>query len=156
MSTVPRLHRRDQRGPLRERPGALGRAHLVAGFAAEWAGRSDAPEILLSSAIVGLVGLEGAVLPIEPGRRAFLFAGVARPQRFVRDAAAAGIEAALTIEAMRRGLLLPTINHLPDPALGDIDVVPNAARRAAYEIALSNAFGFGGHNAVLVLREFSG
>ena len=66
--------------------------------------------------------------------------------------AAAGIEAALTIEGMRRGILLPTINYLPDPALGDIDVVPNAARRRAHEIALSNAFGFGGTNCCVVFR----
>jgi tetraacyldisaccharide 4'-kinase len=82
------------RGPLRERPRALGRAHLVAGFDAEWASRPDAPEILLGSTIAGLADLEGRVEPIDPGRRAFLFAGVARPERFVRDAAAAGMEVA--------------------------------------------------------------
>jgi tetraacyldisaccharide 4'-kinase len=82
------------RGPLRERARALGRAHLVAGFDAEWAFRPDAPKILLGTAIAGLVGPEGTVEPIEPGRRAFLFAGIARPERFVRDAAAAGIEVA--------------------------------------------------------------
>jgi tetraacyldisaccharide 4'-kinase len=86
-STLPR-------GPLRERAGALGRAHLVAGFEAEWAGRSDAPEILIGSALTGLVSLAGAVSPVARGRRAFLFAGVARPERFVRDAALAGVEIA--------------------------------------------------------------
>jgi tetraacyldisaccharide 4'-kinase len=82
------------RGPLRERPGALGRAHLVAGFESEWAGRADAPELLLASSIAGLADLAGEVAPIEPGLRAFLFAGVARPERFVRDAAAAGLDVA--------------------------------------------------------------
>lgn len=66
--------------------------------------------------------------------------------------ASAAIEAALTIEGMRRGVLLPTVNHLPDPDLADIDVVPNQARRAQVEFALSNAFGFGGTNCCVVLR----
>jgi len=86
-STLPR-------GPLREKPLALRRAHLVAGFEAEWVGRSDAPEILIASALTGLVDLAGDVAPIERGRRAFLFAGVARPERLVRDAKLAGIEVA--------------------------------------------------------------
>jgi len=66
--------------------------------------------------------------------------------------AAAAIEAALGIEAMRQGLLLPTVNHIPDPALADVDVVPNVARRSRYEIFLSNAFGFGGTNCCVVFR----
>ncbi|MBI5501369.1 MAG: beta-ketoacyl-[acyl-carrier-protein] synthase family protein [Deltaproteobacteria bacterium] len=67
-------------------------------------------------------------------------------------AAAAAIEAALTIEGMRRGILLPTINHVPDPALDGLDVVPNAARPQHHELALSNAFGFGGTNCCVVFR----
>jgi 3-oxoacyl-[acyl-carrier-protein] synthase II len=66
--------------------------------------------------------------------------------------AAAAIEAALTIEGMGKGIILPTINHLPDPSLADIDVVPNTARKQTYEIALSNAFGFGGTNCCVILR----
>jgi 3-oxoacyl-[acyl-carrier-protein] synthase II len=66
--------------------------------------------------------------------------------------AAAAIEAALTIEGMRKGIILPTINHLPDPRLADIDVVPHTARKQKYEIALSNAFGFGGTNCCVILR----
>lgn len=66
--------------------------------------------------------------------------------------AAAAIEAVLTIEGMRRGLLLPTINYLPDPALGDLDVVPDVARRRPCELALSNAFGFGGTNCCVIFR----
>jgi 3-oxoacyl-[acyl-carrier-protein] synthase II len=66
--------------------------------------------------------------------------------------ATAAIEAALTIEALGRGLLLPTINHLPDPALSDIDVVPNEARHQPCEIVLSNAFGFGGTNCCIIFR----
>ena len=66
--------------------------------------------------------------------------------------AAAAVEAALGIEAMRQGLLLPTVNHIPDPAFDDIDVVPNRARRQAQEFLLSNAFGFGGTNCCVVFR----
>jgi 3-oxoacyl-[acyl-carrier-protein] synthase II len=69
--------------------------------------------------------------------------------------AAAAIEAALGIEGMQQGLILPTINHLADPQLADVDVVPNAARRQPHEILLSNAFGFGGTNCCVVLRGLS-
>jgi 3-oxoacyl-[acyl-carrier-protein] synthase II len=64
--------------------------------------------------------------------------------------AAAAIEAALGIEAMRQGLILPTVNHIPDPDLADVDVVPHATRRQRYEFFLSNAFGFGGTNCCVV------
>jgi 3-oxoacyl-[acyl-carrier-protein] synthase II len=66
--------------------------------------------------------------------------------------ATAAIEAALTIEAMGRGLILPTINHLPDPDFRDIDVVSNVVRKKKYEITLSNAFGFGGTNCCIIFR----
>ena len=69
--------------------------------------------------------------------------------------AAAGIEAALAIEAMQQGMVLPTVNHIPDPAFEDIDVVPNAARRHRHEIFLSNAFGFGGTNCCIVFKGVS-
>jgi 3-oxoacyl-[acyl-carrier-protein] synthase II len=66
--------------------------------------------------------------------------------------ATAAIEAALTIEGMKNGIMLPTINHLSDPSLADIDVVPNTARKQTYEISLSNAFGFGGTNCCVIFR----
>jgi 3-oxoacyl-[acyl-carrier-protein] synthase II len=66
--------------------------------------------------------------------------------------ATAAIEAALTLEAMGKGLILPTINHLPDPDFSDIDVVSNVVRKKKYEIALSNAFGFGGTNCCIIFR----
>jgi 3-oxoacyl-[acyl-carrier-protein] synthase II len=68
--------------------------------------------------------------------------------------AAGAIEAILTLEGIRRSLLLPTINHeTPDPRC-DLDYVPNAARRAAHRVALSNSFGFGGHNASVCLGAY--
>src|SRR5580658_806695 len=68
--------------------------------------------------------------------------------------AAGAIEAAATLLALRNGILPPTANfNQPDPAC-DLDVVPNIARPAALELALSNSFAFGGLNAVLAFRRF--
>jgi 3-oxoacyl-[acyl-carrier-protein] synthase II len=59
----------------------------------------------------------------------------------------------LTIEA---GKVPPTINlEYPDP-LCDLDYVPNVAREAEVRVALSNSFGFGGHNAAIVFRAWNG
>ena len=67
--------------------------------------------------------------------------------------AAGAIEAGVTILAMRRGILPPTINYAqPDPDC-DLDYVPNTAREATIGVALSNSMGFGGHNAVLAFRR---
>jgi 3-oxoacyl-[acyl-carrier-protein] synthase II len=66
--------------------------------------------------------------------------------------ASAAIEAALSIEAMQQGLILPTVNHIPDPDFADIDVVPNQVRRHSHEIFLSNSFGFGGTNCCIVFK----
>jgi len=67
--------------------------------------------------------------------------------------AAGAIEAAATILAIRDQILPPTINYQTvDPAC-DLDVVPNVARPHQVEVALSNSFAFGGHNAVLAFRK---
>ena len=66
--------------------------------------------------------------------------------------ASAAIEAALAIEAMQQGIVLPTVNHIPDPAFSDLDVVPDTARTHAHEFVLSNSFGFGGTNCCIVFR----
>lgn len=66
--------------------------------------------------------------------------------------AAAAIEAALSIEAMHNGQILPTINHVSDPELDDVDVVPNQVRSQDYHIFLSNAFGFGGTNCCVAFK----
>jgi 3-oxoacyl-[acyl-carrier-protein] synthase II len=64
---------------------------------------------------------------------------------------AAAIEAIACVRALETGVLPPTINyHVPDPAC-DLDYVPNVARIAHPTVALSNSFGFGGHNATIVL-----
>ncbi|RME93078.1 MAG: beta-ketoacyl-[acyl-carrier-protein] synthase II [Verrucomicrobia bacterium] len=70
--------------------------------------------------------------------------------------AAGAVEAAICVKTIETGVIPPTINHeKPDPEC-DLDVVPNEAREARVNVALSNSFGFGGHNATLAFRRFEG
>jgi len=70
--------------------------------------------------------------------------------------AAGSTEAIFTILSIHEGILPPTINYEePDPEC-DLDYVPNVARRQPIRTAISNAFGFGGTNATLVFKKFSG
>lgn len=70
--------------------------------------------------------------------------------------AAGAIEAIITAMALKDGFLPPTINLVnPDPEC-DLDYVPNTGRPAQINYALSNALGFGGHNAAIVLKKYSG
>lgn len=68
--------------------------------------------------------------------------------------ATGALEAALCVAALRDQVAPPTINyHTPDPDC-DLDYVPNQARRLTMSVVMSNSFGFGGHNAVLVVRKY--
>src|SRR5919202_730083 len=68
--------------------------------------------------------------------------------------AAGAVEAMFTILAVERGKLPPTINYEdPDPEC-DLDYIPNDSREADVRTGVSNSFGFGGHNATIVLRRF--
>ncbi len=68
--------------------------------------------------------------------------------------AAGAVELAATALAIREGAIPPTINYeYPDPEC-DLDYVPNQARYRPVEVAMTNAFGFGGHNATLILRKW--
>jgi 3-oxoacyl-[acyl-carrier-protein] synthase II len=68
---------------------------------------------------------------------------------------AGAVEAAICIMVIQNGIIPPTINLThPDPEC-DLDYVPNVARPAKVTTALSNSFGFGGHNSVLVFREYA-
>src|SRR3954449_768675 len=68
--------------------------------------------------------------------------------------AAGAVEAMFSVLAVEHGVLPPTINYdEPDPEC-DLDYIPNEAREADVRTAMSNSFGFGGHNAAIVVRRF--
>ncbi|MBI5755430.1 MAG: beta-ketoacyl-ACP synthase II [Nitrospirae bacterium] len=70
--------------------------------------------------------------------------------------AAGGIEAIFSILSIENRIIPPTINYeFPDPEC-DLDYVPNKARKCSVEVAMSNSFGFGGTNACLIFRKYSG
>ena len=70
--------------------------------------------------------------------------------------AAGGIELAACIKSINENIVAPTINlDNPDPEC-DLDYVPNTSRELNVDVALSNSFGFGGHNASIVLKKFDG
>jgi 3-oxoacyl-[acyl-carrier-protein] synthase II len=70
--------------------------------------------------------------------------------------AAGAIESVVCIKVINTGVIPPTINYTgPDPEC-DLDYVPNKAREARVSSVVSNSFGFGGHNSVLVFQEFNG
>ena len=69
---------------------------------------------------------------------------------------AGGLEAGIIVLALRDQILPPTINQeTPDPEC-DLDYIPNVARKAHVEYALSNSFGFGGTNAALIFKRWAG
>jgi beta-ketoacyl-acyl-carrier-protein synthase II len=69
--------------------------------------------------------------------------------------ATGALEVIFCVQAVREGVLPPTIHYeTPDPEC-DLDYIPNEARQKKINLALSNAFGFGGHNAVLAIRRYS-
>ncbi len=68
--------------------------------------------------------------------------------------AAGAVEAVFSVLAIKEGVLPPTINYeYPDPEC-DLDYIPNEARPADVRVAMSNSFGFGGHNASIVLKRY--
>jgi 3-oxoacyl-[acyl-carrier-protein] synthase II len=68
--------------------------------------------------------------------------------------AAGAVEATFTVLAIRDGKLPPTINYEVEDPTCDLDYVPNEARDADVKVAVSNSFGFGGHNACVVFKRF--
>jgi 3-oxoacyl-(acyl-carrier-protein) synthase len=68
--------------------------------------------------------------------------------------AAGALEAVLSLLVIQDGVIPPTINYqYPDPEC-DLDYVPNTARSAQVDCVMSNSFGFGGHNATIILKRF--
>lgn len=70
--------------------------------------------------------------------------------------AAGGVEAIALVKSMQEGIIPPTINQEQQDPVCDLDYVPNEARQADLKIGISNSFGFGGHNAVIVLKKYTG
>jgi 3-oxoacyl-[acyl-carrier-protein] synthase II len=68
--------------------------------------------------------------------------------------AAGAVEAIFTILAVEDGVLPPTINYEQEDPECDLDYIPNEARKADIDVGVSNSFGFGGHNACIVVRKF--
>jgi len=69
--------------------------------------------------------------------------------------AAGAIEACATVLTIARGVIPPTIGYQTLDPLCDLDYVPNVAREATVDLAISNSFGFGGHNAVIAMRKYA-
>ena len=70
--------------------------------------------------------------------------------------AAGGIEAVFSVLSIDKSVIPPTINYeFPDPEC-DLDYVPNKSRASSVDVALSNSFGFGGTNACILFRKFTG
>jgi 3-oxoacyl-[acyl-carrier-protein] synthase II len=69
--------------------------------------------------------------------------------------AAGAIEMCATVLTVARDVIPPTINYETPDALCDLDYVPNEAREARVDVAISNSFGFGGHNAVIAVRKYA-
>ena len=69
--------------------------------------------------------------------------------------AAGAVEAVVCVKSLETGWVHPTINYeYPDPAC-DLDYVPNTARKAPVNVAMTNSFGFGGTNAALIVKKYS-
>ena len=70
--------------------------------------------------------------------------------------AAGAVEAIASVKTIETGCIHPTINYeYPDPAC-DLDYVPNKSRQANVRVAMSDSFGFGGHNAILIFKKYEG
>jgi nodulation protein E len=134
-------------GAARAMRGAMRDAGLVpeqVGYINAHGTATEANDRMESAAIHDVFGSHAATLPVSS----------TKSMHGHTLGAAGAIEAVATIQAMRNGLLPPTANfNQADPACA-LDVIPNEARKATVQVALSQSFAFGGLNAVLALRAW--
>jgi len=146
--------------------GATADAYHVTAPAPDGNGARRAMRMALDQAAidlteVGYINAHGTSTPLgdaaETGAIREIFGATAPPVSSTKSmtghllGGAAAIEAVACVRALETGVLPPTINYTdPDPAC-DLDYVPNVARLTNPAVALSNAFGFGGHNASILL-----
>lgn len=139
------------------RPDAVGTTNAING-ALETAGRSpDEVDLVFAHATSTPIGDKAEVLSIKNalGERAYQVPVIGIKSMVGHILGAAGPLAAMAaIKSMETGIVPPTTNYeTPDPDC-DLDFVPNEAREHKADLALVNAFGFGGHNAVVVLGSY--
>lgn len=136
------------------------------GEGAQRAMRAALADARVSSDVIGYVNAHGTSTPagdLQEARalRALFGARVGKvPVSSTKSmighllGAAGGVEAVFTVLALQRGVLPPTINlEEVDPECADLDLVPNTAREAKVDFAMSNAFGFGGTNSTLIFKR---
>ena len=151
--------------------GANSDAHHVTAPALEGAGGARCMQLALKSAQmrpeeIGYVNAHGTSTPINDAGETKALKTVfgAHAKKLAVSStksmtghmlgAAGGAEAVIGVMALTRNVLPPTINYTtPDPDC-DLDYVPNQAREVRVDAVMSNSFGFGGTNAVLILKRF--
>jgi 3-oxoacyl-[acyl-carrier-protein] synthase II len=145
--------------------GSTSDAHHITGPDPEGNGASMSMKLACSEAgveTVGYINTHGTSTPLgDPAETLAIKKAFAAPPPISSTksmtghllGAAGGAETAFTALAIKHGLLPPTINFKePDPEC-DLDIIPNKARPADIKTALSNSFGFGGHNASILLGK---
>jgi 3-oxoacyl-[acyl-carrier-protein] synthase II len=105
---------------------------------------TDLGDISETQAIHRVFGEKTKTLPVSSNKSMFGHA----------LGAAGALEGICTVLTIRDGIIPPTINYVNVDPQCDLDCVPNVARKATVNVAMSNSFGFGGHDAVLVFRKF--
>jgi len=101
-------------------------------------------------------GVSGSALRARVRGAGFASAASTAGASALASGAAGALEAIIGVKTLQSGIIPPTINyHTPDPDC-DLDYVPNQARRAEVRTVMSNSFGFGGHNATIILSRFEG
>ncbi len=106
---------------------------------------TDLGDTAETQAIHAVFGDHAAAIPVSSNKSMFGHA----------LGASGALEGICTVLTIQNGVIPPTINYSHVDPECDLDCVPNVARKHEVNVALSNSFGFGGHNAVLVFRKFS-